>query len=227
MLKKIITVGILITFSMTASAGLINTTENSFIDENSSLEWMDFGVNNTDTYDFVSSQLGAGQAYEGWRLATIDEVYNMYSNTFLGLAADNVNFLDSVGRSTVIDGRNESVSVLDSIFEIMGYNTQRRQGTPFEIRYASGLFQGDEGLSLFKTHDVVGSFEKRFAGDQVSFYDHADFDYLSNNSNLEYSTMLVKNINSEATTSVPEPSTLAIFTLGIFGLASRKFTKKS
>ena len=84
----IITVGILITFSMTASAGLINTTENSFIDENSSLEWMDFGVNNTDTYDFVSSQLGNGQAYEGWRLATIDEVYNMYSNTFLKTLGD-------------------------------------------------------------------------------------------------------------------------------------------
>ena len=209
-----------------ASAGLITDTDrDSFIDSTTSLEWMDFGVNSADTYDFVASQLGTGQAYDGWRLATKDEVYNMYSNTFLTLSAEYINPLDSVGRSTVIDGQNKSVSVFDDIFEIMGYNTLRREGTPCEIKWASGLFEGNDGLSLFKTYDLVGSFEKRFSGDKVSFYDHANFDYLSNSTSAEYSTMLIKSTGSGDITSVPEPSTIAIFTLAIFGLVSRKFSK--
>ena len=212
--------------SFNASAGLITDTDrDSFIDSTTSLEWMDFGVNSADTYDFVASQLGTGQAYDGWRLATKDEVYNMYSNTFLTLSAEYINPLDSVGRSTVIDGQNKSVSVFDDIFEIMGYNTLRREGTPFEIKWASGLFEGNDGLSLFKTYDLVGSFEKRFSGDKVSFYDHANFDYLSNSTSAEYSTMLIKSTGSGDITSVPEPSTIAIFTLAIFGLVSRKFSK--
>lgn len=224
--KKLIILSSLLGLSLSASAGIIiGTDSDSFIDDVTSLEWMKFGINSSDTYDFVASQLGTGQAYDGWRIATKDEVYNMYSNTFLTLSADYINPLDSVGRSTVIDGQNKSTSVLDSIFEIMGYNTLRRQGTPFEIRWASGLFEGSDGLSLFKTYDLVGSFEKRFSGDQVSFYDHANFDYLSNSTSAEYSTMLIKSTSSGDITSVPEPSTIAIFTLAIFGLASRKFSK--
>ena len=107
----------------------------------------------------------------------------------------------------------------------MGYNTLRRLGTPFEIRWASGLFEGDDGLSLFKTYDLVGSFEKKFSGDQVSFYDHANFDYLSNSTSAEYSTMLIKTTSSGSITSVPEPSTVFILSLGIVGLLTRKYIK--
>ena len=140
MFKKTLGVIGFLVFSFTANAGLINTTENSFIDEATSLEWMDFGINNTDTYDYVAGQFGAGEAYEGWRLATKDEVYDMYANTFLVLDADVVSPLDGIGRSSVGDGRNESVSVLDSIFAIMGYNTLRQEGSPFELRWACLLY---------------------------------------------------------------------------------------
>lgn len=222
--KKIIFSSSLLALSLSASAGIITGTgSNSFIDDTTSLEWMKFGVNSVDTYDFVASQLGTGQAYDGWRLATKDEVYNMYSNTFLTLNAEFINPLDIIGRSTVIDGQNKSTSVFDNIFETMGYNTLRRQNTPFEIKWSSGLFEGDDGLSLFKTYDLVGSFEKRFSGDKVSFYDHANFDYLSGSTSAEYSTMLVKKTNSGNMISVPEPSTLSILLLGMVGLLSRKF----
>ncbi len=224
--KKLLLSSSLLALSLSASAGIIIGTDNdSFIDDATSLEWMKFGVNSADTYDFVASQLGTGQAYDGWRLATKDEVYNMYSNTFLSLSAEFINPLDSVGRSTVIDGQNKPVSVFDSIFDLMGYNTLRRLGTPFEIRWASGLFEGDDGLSLFKTYDLVGSFEKKFSGDQVSFYDHANFDYLSNSTSAEYSTMLIKTTSSGSITSVPEPSTVFILSLGIVGLLTRKYIK--
>lgn len=224
--KKLILSSCLLVLSLSVSAGIIAGTNNdSFIDGATSLEWMKFGVNSKDTYDFVANQLGTGQAYDGWRLATKDEVYNMYSNTFLSLNAEFINPLDSIGRSTVIDGQNKSTSIFDNIFETMGYNTLRRQGTPFEIKWSSGLFEGDDGLSLFKTYDLVGSFEKRFSGDQVSFYNHANFDYLSGSTSAEYSTMLIKKVDSGNAVSVPEPSTLAILLLGMVGLLPRKFIK--
>jgi len=225
MFKKMLGAIVFLALSFTASAGLIDTTNSSFIDQTTGLEWMDFGINNNDTYDFVASQLNTGDKYEGWRLATKADVYTMYSNTFLGLAADNVSPLDSIGRSTVTDGRNESVSVLDSLFMTMGYNTLRQQGSPFEIRWATGLFQGTEGLSLFSTYDLVGSFEKRFSSDRVSFTDPMSFSYLKDNNDAVYSTMLIKNQLLDTSTPVPEPSTLAIFVLGMLGLASRKLKK--
>jgi len=227
MFSKILGVIGFLVFSFTASAGLINTADDSFIDETSTLEWMDFGINNTDTYDYVAAQLDAGQKYDGWRLATRDEVYDMYANTFLVLDADVVSPLDSIGRSTVADGRNESVSVLDSIFDIMGYNTLRQEGSPFEIRWATGLFEGGDGLSLFQTYDVVGSFEQKFSNDSVNFYNHRNFDSYSDSTSLVYSTMLVKNDTLGNAITVPEPSTMAIFSLGMIGLASRKFKKQS
>jgi len=226
MFSKILGIISFLALSFTASAGLINTADDSFIDETSKLEWMDFGINNTDTYDYVAGQLGAGQAYEGWRLATRDEVYDMYANTFLVLDADVVSPLDSIGRSTVADGRNESVSVLDSIFDIMGYNTLRQEGSPFELRWATGLFQGGDGLSLFQTYNVVGSFEQKFSNDSVNFYNHRNFDSYSDSTSLVYSTMLIKNDTLGNATTVPEPSTMAIFALGMIGLASRKFKKQ-
>jgi len=227
MFKKILSVIGFLVLSCTANAGLIDTSESSFIDETTSLEWMDFGINNRDTYDFVTGQLEAGQAYEGWRLATRDEVYDMYANTFLVLDADVVSPLDSIGRSSVGDGRNEPVSVLDSIFAVMGYNTLRQEGSPFELRWATGLFQGGDGLSLFQTYDVVGSFEKKFSNDSVNFYNHRNFDSYSDSTSLVYSTMLIKNDVLGNSTTVPEPSTLAIFAFGMFGLASRKFKKNN
>ena len=42
---------------------LIDTDNDSFIDMNTGLEWMDFGINNNHTYNFVASQLGEGGSY--------------------------------------------------------------------------------------------------------------------------------------------------------------------
>jgi hypothetical protein len=41
-----------------------------------------------------------------------------------------------------------------------------------------------------------------------------------------YESIAGQALAAGVTTSVPEPSTLAIFALGIMGLASRKFKKK-
>ena len=62
------------------NAAIIDTDEDSFIDTQTGLEWMDFGINNHQSFNEVSSQLGAGGEYEDWRLPSIDEVYTMWHN---------------------------------------------------------------------------------------------------------------------------------------------------
>jgi len=77
-MKKLFFTLLFIFTSFAASAGLIIDTDNdSFIDSSTTLEWIDFGVNNGQSFSYISSQLSIGGDYEGWRLPTIDEVYVM------------------------------------------------------------------------------------------------------------------------------------------------------
>ena len=69
--------------SATANAALIS--DNSFVqagfkDTSTGLVWMDFGINNGQSYNYVSSQLASGGEYSGWRLPSADEVYLMWQN---------------------------------------------------------------------------------------------------------------------------------------------------
>jgi len=65
MLRKLITLTTLLTLSFISTAGIITDTSNdSFIDETTGFEWMDFGVNNTYTYNEVSSLLNIGDEFE-------------------------------------------------------------------------------------------------------------------------------------------------------------------
>lgn len=96
----------------------------------------------------------------------------------------------------------------------------------FELRWVTGLFQGGDALSLFKIYNVARNFEQKFSSDTVNFYNHSNFDSYSDSTNLVYSTMLIKNDTLGNATTVPDPSTMAIFALGMIGLASRKFKKQ-
>ncbi len=64
-------------FTTVANAGLINTSENSFIDSETSIEWMDFGITNNLTYEDVLGKLSTGEQFQGWRLATEDEIVSL------------------------------------------------------------------------------------------------------------------------------------------------------
>jgi len=72
-----------LTLSFITTAGIItDTSNNSFIDQTSGFEWMDFGVNNTYTYHEVSSLLDMGDEFEGWRIANEDDVAELMTNVF-------------------------------------------------------------------------------------------------------------------------------------------------
>jgi len=74
MRKILITLLILLSFNV--KAGIIDTDVNSFIDTNSELEWMDFGVNIGIPIEFVLD------VYPGWRMPTYKEVYDLVDTVF-------------------------------------------------------------------------------------------------------------------------------------------------
>ena len=96
---------------------------------------------------------------------------------------------------------------------------------------SDGLFNvtfDDEALNNLSTGNSVGSYKSleslsAFDGQNItgtwtlSIFD--DYQPGENNNLISYSI-------TATTTSVPEPSTLAIFALGIMGLASRRFKKQ-
>ena len=224
MFKKILAVIGFLAFSFTASAGLItDTTNGSFIDETTGLEWMDFGINNKDTYEYVSSQLDSGDEYEGWRLATKDDVYSMMANAFLGLGARYENANNHLPGSVYVnDGEGIGGSVLYHFTDIMGYNRELNSGLSNEFQYSFGLFSGTDGLSRIEMHRMTGSYYDLAVNDDAFIMDYTNYDSKATSTSSSYSTLLIKN---SSVTSVPEPSTLAIFALGIFGIASRKLLK--
>ena len=59
----------------------------------------------------------------------------------------------------------------------------------------------------------------RNANDEQAFYNDDQI--------LNFTTSNTQSLVQDPTLQVPEPSTLAIFALGIMGLAARKFKKKA
>ncbi|MGK0235249.1 MAG: hypothetical protein ACI9EK_001782 [Psychroserpens sp.] len=204
-----------------ANAGLINdTNNNSFIDQNTGLEWMDFGVNNGMSYNDVTLQLLAGGDYYGWKLANKSQVYEMWANAFLGLGASS-EFPDGngLGQLFVYDGADEIDSVFTHIFNVMGFNTNIDLASVYDRRYSSAWFPGTEGLSYVEWRQQSDTSGISQFGDMAALRDYQDYSSSSDEEDIKRGTMLIR------VTDVPEPSTLAIFLLGIVGVASRRFKK--
>ncbi len=79
--------GVILCVSSAANAGLIIDNGHYTTDTVSGLDWLDitestdtFPNTNVGSYDYISSQFGAGGEYEGWRYATIFELLGLINN---------------------------------------------------------------------------------------------------------------------------------------------------
>ncbi|WP_259367139.1 MULTISPECIES: PEP-CTERM sorting domain-containing protein [unclassified Colwellia] len=194
---KIISLAIALTMSSASSAGIINAADETFVDTTTGLQWMDFGVNNQHTYTEVSSMLVT--TYSGWQLADMQQVIELWDNMLAPLSTD-VNRYDTGAEYSNYSGAEPYTGLK----AIIGENTPNM---------SLGWFADNTGSMSYAYSDMNG-------------YAHvmgrnSNYDSYKTNTNERYSTFLVRSAN------VPEPSTLAIFALGMIGLASRRFKKKS
>jgi hypothetical protein len=223
----IITLALTSTFS---NAGLItDTNNNSFIDEATGIEWMDFGVNNQYTYNEVVSLLGEGLQFSGWRLPTEREALDLWYNAFQdfpssfytnyrrdGLYNDTYLHGGTLNSRYTYDGDPKPYfSPWDEEFDAMGFNSVWRAGTEQQQKISQGLFLNSEGnIATLKYTNITHANEN----DWVSSYGATgQQNMLKGRIDTSYSAMLMK---------VPEPSTLAIFALGVMGLVSRRLKTK-
>lgn len=193
-------------FANVSNAGLIiDTNNNSFIDQTTNLEWMDFGMNDNHTYTEVVSLLDT--TYAGWSLASESEVLELWYNAFAGKGTPYDNgLLKSHEYVHYTNGDLNDLSFLEN-FENMGCEIANQCSVLSVFEDSGGgmsriIFGNVPGIG--QTTTVEG---KGLAWESMR--------------NQRLNTMLVRSA------SVPEPSTLAIFALGVLGLTSRRFTKGS
>ncbi|MBT0587953.1 hypothetical protein [Alteromonas oceanisediminis] len=80
---KTISVFVLLTLSHIAHGVIIDhdyVIDDSFLDTETGLVWMDYGVNNGMSFNEVMLELNVGGLYEEWRLPTTDEVYRLWES---------------------------------------------------------------------------------------------------------------------------------------------------
>lgn len=209
-LFKVIITCAALTITSNATAGLItNTTNDSFIDETTGLEWMDFGVNNIYSYNEVSALLTS--SYSGWNLANESQVLDLWHNAFSGIASSSEKYTSGT-TFVVYEGSGISgLSNFETVMNAMGYNTSG---------YSNGRFLNDAG-GLSSTHYNLSRIQNSIYTNVMRDVGFTERDFLVQSNG--FSTMLVREVRQE----VPEPSTLAIFALGMIGLASRRFNKQS
>ena len=218
---RVITAGVLLTLSGTINIAnaeyMVDTGNDSFIDTSTGLEWMDFGINNNQSYNYVSSQLGLGGTYESWRLATADEVYAMWTTAFI---SDENQWMDlnyfGDGQFYTYDYRGIEGNLWDVNSDVMGYNWN---------------ITGNDKQSRGWFEDSSGNFTYVYVNN-TSHPNYHDKAHLggevvgSDDVNQYSSTLLVKDIMVDEVVDVNEPATLAIFALGIIGLRIRRFKKQ-
>jgi hypothetical protein len=221
---KLLIVNTALIISSFANASLIiNTDRDSFIDTSSGLEWMDFGINNNESYDYVAGQLDAGEKYYGWMLATEMQVIDLYDHLFIGMGgsaeparSQNYNLRHATAGSNIVGNSG----LLPFNWDVIGHVNALSVGTRSERTHTIGQTINDEGrvvgLILKEYADLNGYTATEDDRATLVVYDNVFTPQMRATAHSLVSTMLVR------ATPVPEPASLVIFALGIMVLGLRR-----
>jgi hypothetical protein len=196
----------------------VSGDKKAVLETSTGLVWMDFGITNNKSYQQVISELDS--TYQGWRLPTATEISNLWISLFSNqpgwFAFESFGMVRNAG-----DGLGNH---LQSIMDIWGYNSlgvaSVYQEDELILQYpiigGFSTFQFDNGrygqAMIYRALDGANDHSAIF----FDLYDQsmADLDGFGPFAN----TLLVKSSNIE----VPEPSTLLLLIMGLFGLIQRR-----
>jgi hypothetical protein len=173
------------------------------LDTNTGLIWLDLTVTANQSYNYVSSQLAPGGAYDGWRFATADSnvggsaeltvfFEDAFPGSFYGETTDPyaaLNLMDLLGGPLYADSLNEEYTS----FGLIG------------IPYGFG-------------HAVAGYLSADLIYHTVTTAPYVYGSATDGGSSSAFGSWLVED-------SVPEPASFALFALGGSLLAMRRFRR--
>jgi hypothetical protein len=212
-----------------ANAGLMKSTSEGFdivIDSQQKIEWLNISHTANYTQSEILNMTKEGGSLEEWRYATFDEMVSMISTIYPFFSGtipssyrnglETVDFTDNILFHELI---TDEIKVFDNYF---GAVIDWGQSFSVSGIYGKVAYNVDSGGLLVDEYQVFSLFDGLISEpsweDHITFHVGTSFNDLSSPNNH----FLVRN-----TQTVSEPSTLAIFVLGIMGLVSRRLKSKS
>jgi hypothetical protein len=215
--------GLTILLSSSANAGLIeadviNGDNSAFtLDvDNYNLKWLDFGSISGSRYSTIDNYIGAGKQYEGWRIANQYEATELWEHLFFSKVE--AEYFNSNGDLIYSGGAAAITDLLRSYKNTFGLSMIGSAGPYTRISY-QGWYKGNDNTINYVGAGIQQNMD---TGHYLNITSGDFTDYNPNQTHTHYNVLLVRGAERRA---VPEPSTLAIFALGMIGLASRRFKK--
>lgn len=215
--------GLILSVSSFANAGLI-THNNYTLDTDANIvtgngiEWLQWSETIGES---ISSSL-ATYAADGWVLAGNARMASLFSD--FGWSNGNSESRGFVTLSPYTAA--DDSSIMDNFIELFGVTrivTHPSYGTGINGLHSSTALFGDNANNnlLYQHANIQSDFLYQGNPGRDAAVMYQENTYTASSSSSLYGIALVRNAQS-----VPEPSTVAIFALGIMGLASRRFKKK-
>ncbi|MFC1750914.1 PEP-CTERM sorting domain-containing protein [Pseudomonadota bacterium] len=210
-----------------ANAALIGVQDhdNYFTDTNNGVDWLDVTLTTNRSFNDISSQLGAGGEFEGWRYATAQEFTEMLNATTglsTGLTGANQNY----------NGENELFAELIALFgstidqyyiATYGADADTYHG------FAEGTYSETLGIlaDYYNPHGSGFQFTGQLRDDDriISNIDILDtartnFYITPTHESLYIGSYLVREAK------IPEPTVISLLALGLAGIALARRKKE-